>query len=520
MTTPNLKLINGGDVSSDSSGGGVTSEFVMQCLEANELGDGMLYAALHQNQYVYSKNSDQWYYWNGHAWRRDDLDRAEAAVENVAIRYAKEIERLGVQLSKAMAEGDESAQKAIKDKIGQIHKRVRRLRTDTGRRHCLKFAHTNPQNPLAIHGKEFDQDPWLLACANGVINLRTGELEPGRPEDCLSKRSPVEWQGIDADAGPWEQMLLEIHDGDEDLVAYKQRLYGYGITGLTIEHVFPVFFGRGRNGKSVEIETISYVLGDYAGTVPAEMLLDSHRQATANQSSPEIMALKGLRLAIASETDEGRRFSPARVKWLTGGDTLTGRGLYDRHLTEFVPTHLLILLTNHKPAAPETDYAFWERCALIPYKISFVDREPKEPHERRADKDLPRKLRECAPGILAWLVRGCLLWQRHGLAPPKSVLQATREYLEDENYMSRFIEAACVVESGARTSAADLYAAFVIWFRENVNPKKSYTPAQKGFTQKIMALERFPRIKSRGYYHFLGLRLNDEWAGRILEGED
>ena len=257
MTTPNLKLINGGDVSSDSSGGGVTSEFVMQCLEANELGDGMLYAALHQNQYVYSKNSDQWYYWNGHAWRRDDLDRAEAAVENVAIRYAKEIERLGVQLSKAMAEGDESAQKTIKDKIGQIHKRVRRLRTDTGRRHCLKFAHTNPQNPLAIHGKEFDQDPWLLACANGVINLRTGELEPGRPEDCLSKRSPVEWQGIDADAGPWEQMLLEIHDGDEDLVAYKQRLYGYGITGLTIEHVFPVFFGRGRNGKSVEIETIA-----------------------------------------------------------------------------------------------------------------------------------------------------------------------------------------------------------------------------------------------------------------------
>lgn len=500
----------------------ITSKFVMECLDANELGDGLLYAALHKDKFVYAKGSECWYVWDIHSWRRDEMDLAISAVENVALRYAQEITGIGAQLAKAMAEnkadGEENpAVKRIQAKIQRVRDRVKRLRKDSGRKNCLAFAHTNPVMPLAVRAADFDLNPWQLACANGVINLRTGELEPGRPSDYISKRARAEFpaEGVFTDFDAWVQVLLAIYNDDAKLVAYMQRLYGYGITGLNIEHVFPVLFGRGRNGKSLIVEALSYALGDYAGPVPAEMLLDSNRSTAAGGSSPEIMALKGLRLAIASETDEGRKFSAAKCKWLTGGDTLTGRGLYDKHLISFTPTHLLMLLTNHKPNAPDTDFAFWERCSLIPHKLSFVvrgeDGADLKPHEREADKNLAGFLRANSSIILAWLVRGCLDWQKQGLAPPQSVLEATTTYQEDENYLGQFIEGACTQDPGVKAGSSELYEAFCHWYKANVNSKDKYLPSQKAFGQKLMASDLFERKRQGGCYHYKGIAVSDEY---------
>lgn len=501
-------------------GGEITSRFVMECLDAEELGDGLLYAALHHGKYVFAKNFETWYAWDGHSWRRDDMDTAVAAVEEVALRYAEEIAILGQQLAEAMADGSDAGkalQKAIRARMDQVSKRVLRLRRDTGRQGCLKFAHTNPARPLAVTGVEFDIDPWRLACPNGIINLQTGELEPGRPEDYISRRTNAEYHGLDAEAGPWSAALETIYSGDRDLIDYMQRLFGYGISGETVEHIFPVMHGAGRNGKSLIVEAIGYALGDYAGPVPAEMLLESSRSSSAASPTPEIMALKGLRIAFASETDEGRRFSAAKVKWLTGGDQLTGRGLHDKRLTTFDPTHLLVLLTNHKPSAPDGDFAFWERCFLIPHKRRFVSREPDpdKDNELPADKYLGHKLRECAPGILAWLVMGCLEWQRRGLDPPADIVTATSEYQADEGTMERFLEMATVAGPGLRISAAELYAGYEHWYRANVNKNAKYTPSQKRFGSAFMALERYARIKSGGTYHYLGLDLSDECRRQI-----
>jgi putative DNA primase/helicase len=227
------------------------------------------------------------------------------------------------------------------------------------------------------------------------------------------------------------------------------------------------------------------------------------------------MALKGLRLAFASETDEGRKFSAAKCKWLTGGDTLTGRGLYDKHLISFTPTHLLVLLTNHKPNAPDTDFAFWERCSLIPHKLSFVVRGEDEaelkPHEREADKNLPAFLRANAGIILAWMVRGCLYWQKIGLSPPQSVLEATITYQEDENYLGQFIEAACSQHQEARDGSSDLYEAFCHWYKANINKKDKYLPSQKAFGQKLMAADLFERKRIGGCYQYIGIEVSDEY---------
>lgn len=516
----------GGSVSGSAGGSGgsgieITSGFVLDCLRANELGDGMLYAAMHQDRVVFAKNSQQWYVWDEHYWKRDDLDQAVGSVETVACRYAEEIHRLRKEISEAYGQSQEEG-KAMAGRNNQtienLYSRIARLRKESGRNNCLKFAHTNPRNQLAITGKEFDMNPWLMATPNGVINLKTGELEKGYPSDYISKRTAAPFYGIGQKMAKniWTETLRQIYDGDDELIAYLQRLFGYGITGLSVEHVFPVMLGRGRNGKSLIIEAISYALGDYCGIVPAELLLESSRQTNAAQSTPELMALKGLRLAIASETDEGRRFSAARVKWLTGGDTITARGLYDRHPTQFDPTHLLILLTNHEPGAPDSDMAFWERCFLIQHRISFVNREPSGDKERRADPSLPMKLRQAGPEILEWLVTGCLEWQRLGLKPPASVIKSTTEYREESDYIGQFLEAATIKKDGASEMAGVLYEAFQIWYRGTINENPRYLPSQKAFGKKLRSREDYPPSKSNGLVVYHGLSLTPEYLQKVL----
>ena len=328
--------------------------------------------------------------------------------------------------------------------IKKINKRMQRLRTKRGAENALFWGHTHSGNHISVRGDQFDCKPWLLACDNCVIDLRTGEGRPGRREDLLTKASGIKWKDVLHPAGLWEQSLLEIFGGDDELVGYLQRLLGYGITGQTTEHCLPIFYGRGRNGKTTIIETLCHVLGPLARPIQSEILMDQGRYRRSSAApSPDIMGLRGLRLAFASELDEGRRISPSRVKWLTGGDTLVGRNPHDRFEVEFVPTHLLILSTNEKPSAPADDFAFWERVHLIPFPVSFVTHKPQIKNERPADKTLLERLKEEGSGVLAWLVRGALAWQEQGLSPPLCVVHATQEYRRDEDLLADFIEACC-----------------------------------------------------------------------------
>ena len=500
----------------------IDSDFVLECLSANELGDGILYAALHKGRFIFVKNFGEWFCWRGHYWAPDDYDEAIAAVEMVAIRYAKELDQLNERLEAAIAAGKDGKLEA--DRLGKVvtslRKRVVKLRSSRGRENCLKFAHTNPVNQLAVHAREFDANPWLLACKNGVIDLRTGKLRPGRQEDYISKHCPIDWKGLDADAGPFYGIVQEIFDHDNAMVKFMQRLYGYGITGLVVEHVFSVHHGAGRNGKGLMFDMFMRALGDYAGPIPSEMLLDSSRGASPNQTSPELLALKGMRLAIASETDEGRRFSAAKVKWLTGGDRLTARGLYDKKPTKFDPTHLLVLLTNNRPDAPGTDSAFWDRCLLVHHRIKFTKTDPKLPNERKGDKMLYVTLLDYLPGILAWLVRGCLEWQERGLDPPESVRDAVNEYREDENYIGQFLKACCELGEDYNVGAKELYALFERWYVAEVNKNERFVPSKKKFGKLLMATELFKKKRPGGMIKYYGLRIRMSAISTYMGGDD
>lgn len=484
----------GGDEQDGGSGGGLSSSFVRKCLNANELGDGILYAHINRDKYIFCQNMDHYLAWEGHHWAMDVMERSHYAVEEVCNAYLEEISRAYDKAQKTGKEPDDSL-------IKNLYRRVSKLRSGAGRKSCLNFAH-QCENPLSIRGEELDTKPLLLPCVNGVIDLETGLFRPGRPDDYLLKSTSVEWQGFEAECPTWEKALFEIFSENTDLVEYVQRLFGYASTGLDIEHIFPVLHGQGRNGKTMIVETITRVLGELASPIQSEMLLDQGKARGTAGPSPDIMSLKGLRIAFASETDQGRRISPSRVKWLTGGDALKGRNPHDKYETNFLPTHTLFLLTNNKPHAPADDFAFWERVHLIPFQLSFVDREPSEENERRRDRELPSKLEKEYPGILAWLVKGCLQWQKEGLNPPPIVKEATAEYKRDEDLLADFVDECCVVGPEYEVNATDLYKEFVEWWKEAIGRN---APAQKTFGR--LAGKRFEKQKRGGKYKYFGLAL-------------
>jgi len=493
------------DEQKDPEKPGITSRFIQDCLYANELGDGMLAAALFKDRFLYVKSSEDWLSWEGHHWERDIMAKSRASVEEVADVFLDEASRMQGKIGEAIKNKDKELVDKLQDGQKIIYKRVGRLRSERGRINCLKFAHTNISNQIAIKGDELDLNPWLLACKNGVIDLRTGELRPGRPGDLISKASPVEFTGLDTPAPNWKLYLKQIFQEHQPLIDYMGRMSGYGITGLTIEHFLPILWGQGRNGKGVFIETISAILGNYMAPIQSEMLLDQGRVKNSAGPSPDIMALRGLRIAFSSETEHGRRFSTSRVKWLTGGDTLKGRYPHDKYETEFNPTHTLVLMTNSKPDVSDDDFAFWERVHLVPFELSFVEREPEKDNERPADKYLRQNLLKEDSGILAWLVRGCLEWQRIGLEPPPVVIDATKEYRRNEDLLGHFLKDCCYEDPGTESTAAELYDRFRKWWEINVSRK---ILSQKKFGG--MMVKKFNRSKS-GTYRYFGVGLLPDW---------
>ncbi len=511
---------SGSAPSGNGDRGVVTSQFINECLFANELGDGVMYATLYRDKFLYCKNTLEWFEWAGHCWQRDTMGHSLAAVEKVVEHYLAEFKRVSAELANILALGESAKSDVavkLEDKKDALLKRARNLRSTRRRSNCLEFAHTI-ESPLAITGEEFDNRPMLFPCANGVIDLETGRLKPGRPGDYLSLASPIEFLGIDTPAPIWERTLLEIFGGDpklppghpdnaraEALVAYLQRLLGYAMTGLVKEKVFPVLYGpTGWNGRSLIIETVSYVMGALAGSIPSEMLLSQKYAKSSSAPSPDIMSLKGVRMAFASEIDEGQKFSAAKIKWLTGKDEMVGRNPHDKFQTRFTPTHKLFLMTNTQPEAPPNDKAFWERLHLIPFAISFVNRDPQEPHERRAITDLDQQIRAEASGILAWLVRGCLFYQQQGLNPPLEITAATEEYRRGEDVLADFIDECCIREDGAKEKANVLYKRYVTWYHDNIGEKER-TGTWFGKQLKL----KFKKTKISGCVTYHGICLKD-----------
>ncbi len=297
--------------------------------------------------------------------------------------------------------------------------------------------------------EDFDRDPWLLNTPAGTVDLRTGATRPHRRTDGLTKVTPV--APAAEDPVRWRTCLVTWTGGDPALAAFLQRLAGYWLTGSVREEKVTILHGPGGNGKTRFIEMIRACLGpDYTTGVTMESLI-----VTAGEQHPTDLAdLRGKRLAIATETDEGRRLAEAKIKSLTGGDRLRARHMR-RDFFEFTPTHKLVVVGNHRPALRNVDEALRRRLLLVPFTTVI-------PPEDR-DPDLGEKLAAERPGILRWMIEGCLAWQREGLAPPARVLAATADYVETADALGRWLDECCVLGPNETMSKAEAFASWRTW---------------------------------------------------------
>lgn len=308
---------------------------------------------------------------------------------------------------------------------------------------------------LAAHKSDLDAHPWLFNVANGTVDLRTGELRNHDRTDLLTQLSPIEYDP-NATAPNWEALLSRAMKEDAAMVLYLQRLIGYTLTGTTQEHILVFHYGNtGSNGKSTFLAALRNLMGEYGCTAPRNILFEPKNGSEPHPT--ELARLYGRRLVTCSEVPEHVELAEAKVKDLTGGDVISVRRM-NENFWDLTPTHTLHAAGNHKPEVRGTDGGIWRRIKLVPWVVEIpVDQQ---------DKGLGDKLKAELPGILAWAVKGCLLWQKVGLSEPTAVTEAGAEYRSESDVLGSFFSTQCVFEPEARHACKYFRKAYEMWCEE------------------------------------------------------
>jgi P4 family phage/plasmid primase-like protien len=306
-----------------------------------------------------------------------------------------------------------------------------------------------------------------------------------------------------ADCPAWRSFLEQATAGDRELMGFLQRWFGYCLTGVTGEHALLFVYGPGGNGKGVLLTTAAGILAGYAATAA----MDTFTASKGDKHPTDLAMLHGARLVMTTETEEGRAWAEARIKALTGGDPITARFMR-RDFFTYTPAFKLTISGNHKPALRNVDEAARRRFNVVPF-LNKPD---------RPDRELPDKLKAEWPGILRWMIEGCLAWQKGGLQRPKAVLDATAEYFAEQDLLAQWLEECC--ERGKEFGEAST-ALFASW-RSFAQQRGEDSGTAKWFAT---TLERqgFRRAKDCKLFRgrgFLGLRLLPPPAARHWQETD
>jgi len=453
---------------------------------------------------LYCGSLGGWFSWDNRRWLRSENHPEQAvAGELAAVMLAEADARVSGAETVAMSAGSKAkatpsdtqviaaktrADGALATARADLA-RAKRAQTRRGIESMLSLARSEPA--LAVTHEAVDADPWILNCKNGVLDLRTGDLRDHNPGERLTMIAGCEYEPR-TDAPRWHAFLERVLP-DASVRDFVQRLAGYALTGVIRDHILPIFYGVGANGKSVLVGTLQAVLGDYAGTLPPEVVAPVQH---GEQHPTGRARLRGLRLAVASESDQTAKLAVATVKTLTGGDRVVARFMR-QDFFEFDPTHKLVLVTNHRPRVSDPGDAIWRRVLLVPFEVQIP-----EPEQ---DRELPDKLRDELPGILQWAVEGCRAWQVDGLAIPEMIKVATAEYRAAEDTLGEFVAERLEADPEAVTLAKDLHAAHREW--------------SDGTGARVVAVKTFYRMleergirrgpKRNGGATFVGVRVRE-----------
>mgnify|MGYP000873662653 FL=1 len=442
-------------------GGGTTSARV----EVTEDSLAIVFANEFADTARFDHHSGKWFVWDGQRWGRNDTFVALDWCRGICRRFGALDTKIAKVLGKAGAIGGV-------ERLARVDQR------------------------LAVTSNIFDRDPMLFGTPDGTIDLRDGEMRLADQGDYITRLAAVGPSDYGVPPYLWLSFLEQTTRGDRDLMKFLQVACGYCLTGLTTEHSLFFVYGKGGNGKSVFLNTIRGILGEYAVNAPMETF--THSQG--DQHPTGLAMLKGARLVTATETEEGRAWAESRIKQLTGGDPVTARFMR-QDFFEFIPSFKLFIVGNHKPVLRNIDDAARRRFRLTPFAYR-----PDQP-----DPELETKLRAEWPAILRWMIDGCLMWQKDGLPSPDAVRKETNAYFDDQDVIGQWLADECDLDAAnmhiagmRRTLSSKLFGAWAAWCQRNGEQSGS----GKRFSQD---LEKRGFLKKRGIagVEFYGLSLRN-----------
>jgi putative DNA primase/helicase len=446
-------------------------------LPMTEFGNAARMLEQYGSEIMYVAETANWYRWNSVYW--------EPCVSVAIEQYAKQTV---LKLADEARKIDDDAQRAeffIFCANSQKAFMVRNM---------VSLAQSDPRVLVPI--KELDSDLYLLGCANGAVDLRTGDLVPPAQDLLITNSTGVEYNPK-AKCPLFEKTVLDAFFGDREMAEFFQRLMGYAILGNPKENLIVIPFGDGSNGKSTVLTTIFKALGDYAKMTPAETFLGDGK-ANAGGAREDLLRLRGARFVYVGEPDENKELKEGLVKSMTGGESIIARGLYSKVSVEFVPTWTVVMPTNHKPIIKGGDHGIWRRLMMVP----FVRNYDKDANVKK-DPSRTEKLKNELQGVLSWLVQGALQYQEHGLNEPNKTKEARDEYKEDMDLLSDWIRECCE-EGDYRESSQNLWLSWQQY--AEARKELRYIPSARALGRRLGS--RYSLIKgANGRRMVLGLRV-------------
>jgi putative DNA primase/helicase len=424
-------------------------------VELTEHDVALAFARHYANALRYCHTAGAWFDWTGSHWSRDKT--------RLAFTRAR-------QLVAGLNRDSTFKMKASTGKFAFAASVERFAQTDEG---------------LAVSSEVWNPDPWLLGTPGGTVDLQTGRLRPAEPADYISRVTAV--APSDGIACPtWLAFIKQAAGGDQALVDFLQRWFGYCLTGVTREHALLCIVGPGRNGKGVLLGTMAGIMGGYAVTAP----MDTFTVSRSNRHPTELAMLDGPRMVTTTETEEGVAWAEARIKALTGGDPITARFM-GRDFFTFMPAFKLTVSGNHSPTLSNVDDAARRRVNVVPFR-----HKPECPNP-----NLIETLKGEWPGILRWAVEGCLDWQRNGLGQPKIVVDATADYFAEQDVLTQWIEECCEVCDRFGDTNARLYASWQKFAQD-----RGEEPGKATRFRKMLVDQGFRRDKDCEVFRGRGFR--------------
>lgn len=445
----------------------------------------------YKNQFLYCPQRD-WYAWDGKRWKPDGV----SAITLASIATVRKIKE---ELNRALANCDPETKEG-QDEIAEITKSyISWAKTSEGRPRLEAMA-SIAEKFLPVELDKFDQNRMLFNCANGTIDLKTGELRSPCREDYITTLSSVQYDPA-AECPLWLEFLSDVTGGNGELVRYLQRAVGYSLTGLTVEHCMFILWGTGRNGKSTFLEVIQHLMGEYSKAAH----MNTFMQKKQDEGIPnDLAALASARFVSATESDDGKRLAEAKIKQITGGDTVTARFLH-KEFFQFQPQFKIWLGTNHKPTIYGTDEGIWRRIRLIPFEVYIPD--------GKKDEKLTQKLISEASGILNWALQGLEEYRLNGMMEPDIVKASTDDYRASQDWMSRFLGEVTEPSPEDNIPARKLYEKYKDWCDRTGEFKLKEPKFAEGMQQKGMKSKEKRQNDGSKKMAYEGMKLRDGISG-------